>query len=105
MRERGKGRLRETREVPVNGRRTGPSLSIHKQAILDFVRRRALTVFHPVGTCAMGAVVDAELRVYGVEGLRVVDASVMPTIPRGTPRAHDHDRGEGSRPHSQPFAA
>jgi choline dehydrogenase len=38
--------------------------------------------FHPVGTCAIGAVVDAEGRVLGIEGLRVADASVMPTIPR-----------------------
>jgi choline dehydrogenase len=51
--------------------------------ILDFAQRRAHTVYHPAGTCAMGAVVDAELRVHGVEGLRVADASVMPTIPRG----------------------
>jgi choline dehydrogenase len=47
------------------------------------------TIFHPVGTCAMGpspeagAVVDARLRVHGVPGLRVVDASVMPTITSG----------------------
>jgi choline dehydrogenase len=55
--------------------------------IMDFVQRRAHTVYHPVGTCAMGAVVDAELRVLGLEGLRVVDASVMPTIPRGNTNA------------------
>ena len=55
--------------------------------ILAFVRRNTRTIFHPVGTCAMGTVVDAELRVYGVEGLRVVDASVMPTIPRGNTNA------------------
>ena len=48
---------------------------------MDFVQRRAHTLYHPVGTCAMGAVVDAELRVLGLEGLRVVDASVMPTMP------------------------
>jgi choline dehydrogenase len=42
----------------------------------------SLAVYHPTSTCAMGSVVDAELRVYGVEGLRVVDASVMPTITR-----------------------
>ena len=51
------------------------------------VRRYAESLYHPVGTCAMGngpdAVVDASLRVRGIEQLRVVDASVMPTIPRG----------------------
>ena len=51
------------------------------------MQRRAHTVYHPVGTCAMGAVVDAELRVLGLEGLRVVDASVMPTITRGNTNA------------------
>ncbi len=51
------------------------------------VRRHAETLYHPVGTCAMGtgadAVVDPELRVHGIEGLRVADASVMPTLNRG----------------------
>jgi choline dehydrogenase-like flavoprotein len=55
--------------------------------ILSFIRDQAHTLFHPVGSCAMGEVVDAELRVYGVEALRVVDASVMPTIPRGNTNA------------------
>jgi choline dehydrogenase len=55
--------------------------------IMDFVQRRAHTVYHPVGTCAMGSVVDGELRVLGLEGLRVVDASVMPTITRGNTNA------------------
>jgi choline dehydrogenase-like flavoprotein len=55
--------------------------------ILRFVRHNTRTIFHPVGTCAMGAVVDAELRVLGVESLRVVDASVMPTVPRGNTNA------------------
>jgi choline dehydrogenase len=55
--------------------------------IMDFVQRRAHTVYHPVGTCSMGAVVDGELRVLGLDGLRVVDASVMPTIPRGNTNA------------------
>ena len=45
------------------------------------------TIFHPVGTCKMGqderAVVDARLRVHGIQGLRVVDASIMPTITSG----------------------
>jgi 5-(hydroxymethyl)furfural/furfural oxidase len=43
----------------------------------------ATPMFHPAGTCAIGAVVDAQARVIGVESLRVVDASIMPTIPRG----------------------
>jgi choline dehydrogenase len=55
--------------------------------IRAWARRNALTLYHPVGTCAMGPgeedVVDPELRVRGVEGLRVVDASVMPSVPRG----------------------
>ncbi len=55
--------------------------------IMDFVERRAHTLYHPVGTCAMGSVVDDELRVIGLDGLRVVDASVMPTIPRGNTNA------------------
>jgi choline dehydrogenase-like flavoprotein len=55
--------------------------------IIDFVERRAHTLYHPVGTCAMGSVVDDQLRVIGLEGLRVVDASVMPTIPRGNTNA------------------
>ena len=51
--------------------------------IWAFVQRAAQTVYHPTSSCAMGQVVDSELRVHGVDGLRVVDASVMPTIPRG----------------------
>jgi choline dehydrogenase len=53
--------------------------------------RRTQTLYHPVGTCAMGsgpeAVVDPDLNVYGVEALRVVDASVMPVVPRGNTNA------------------
>lgn len=57
------------------------------QEIEEHIRKTAHTVYHPVGTCKMGdddmAVVDDQLRVHGVEGLRVVDASVMPTIVGG----------------------
>ena len=57
----------------------------------DFIRRKAETIYHPVGTCRMGndehAVVDSELRVRGIAGLRVVDASVMPTLPTGNTNA------------------
>jgi choline dehydrogenase len=66
--------------------------------IRDFIRHNLTTIYHPVGTCAMGgdsrlaasrltSVVDPELRVRGIEGLRVVDASVMPTVPRGNTNA------------------
>jgi len=55
--------------------------------ILHFARHNTRTIFHPAGTCAMGTVVDSELRVHGVERLRVVDASVMPTVPRGNTNA------------------
>jgi len=60
-------------------------------AITDFIRAVALTGDHSVGTCKMGndplAVVDAELRVHGLEGLRVVDASIMPAIVSGNTNA------------------
>src|SRR5262249_57870551 len=50
--------------------------------LLDFIRRRGSTTYHPVSTCRMGqdaaAVTDERLRVYGFVGLRVVDASIMP---------------------------
>jgi choline dehydrogenase-like flavoprotein len=55
--------------------------------ILTWLRREGQSVYHPTSTCAMGSVVDSELRVYGIEGLRVVDASVMPTITRSNTHA------------------
>ena len=57
----------------------------------DYIRNSGATIFHPVGTCKMGsddeAVVDARLRVHGMSGLRVVDASIMPTITGGNTNA------------------
>jgi choline dehydrogenase len=53
----------------------------------EFVRQACETIWHPVGTCAMGSVVDAELRVKGIDGLRVVDASIMPAIITGNTNA------------------
>ncbi len=60
--------------------------------IRAFLRRRVDTVYHPVGSCAMGpdpakAVVDARLRVHGIERLRVVDASIMPEVVAGNTNA------------------
>ncbi|MDT0636382.1 choline dehydrogenase [Spectribacter hydrogenoxidans] len=61
------------------------------EEIREVIRQRADTVYHPIGTCRMGhdegAVVDSELKVHGIDGLRVVDASVMPTIVSGNTNA------------------
>jgi choline dehydrogenase len=77
----------------VNLGATGPTpeTMTDEQVVADF-RQRADTVFHPVGTCAMGhdpsnSVVDAELRVHGIDGLRVVDASVFPNVTSGNTNA------------------
>ena len=59
--------------------------------LLDWVKNNAETTYHPVGTCKMGAdpmaVVDSELRVHGIAGLRVADASIMPTLTSGNTNA------------------
>jgi choline dehydrogenase len=55
--------------------------------LMAFARRAGQSVYHAACTCAMGSVVDSSLRVYGFEGLRVVDASVMPEITRGNTNA------------------
>jgi choline dehydrogenase len=69
----------------------GPDVVSDAQ-LLDDVRRRCSTVFHPVGTCAMGpdsrtAVVDSSLRVHGIGGLRVIDASIFPNLTSGNTNA------------------
>jgi choline dehydrogenase len=72
--------------------RPGPDATTD-EAILDFVRDKGATIFHPAGTCKMGpaadplAVVDPELRVHGLEGMRVVDCSIMPSIVSGNTNA------------------
>jgi choline dehydrogenase-like flavoprotein len=80
--------------APLKRYNSGPHkapASASDEDIMDHVRRTTQTLYHPVGTCAMGAsddsVVDVELRVRGTEGLRVVDASVMPSVPRGNTNA------------------
>jgi choline dehydrogenase len=70
----------------------GPEAQSDEQ-ILAFIRKKSETIYHPVGTCKMGdisdvmTVVDSELQVKGVKGLRVVDASVMPTLVGGNTNA------------------
>ena len=69
----------------------GPEKNTDDELLQDF-RERAGTVFHPVGSCMMGpdpasAVVDSRLRVHGLEGLRVIDASIFPTITSGNTNA------------------
>ena len=68
----------------------GPGVQTDAQ-IEAFIRAKAETIYHPVGTCKMGvdadAVVDPRLRVHGLQGLRVVDASVMPTLVAGNTNA------------------
>ncbi len=69
----------------------GPGVRTDDEHLAD-IRRRSSTVFHPVGTCRMGPdaqgdVVDSDLRVYGIEGLRVIDASVFPTVTSGNTNA------------------
>ncbi|MGS9692198.1 choline dehydrogenase [Pseudomonas aeruginosa] len=87
--------IRLTREImnqpaldPYRGRELSPGVSVQSDAELDeFIRNHAETAFHPSCSCKMGsddmAVVDGQGRVHGMEGLRVVDASIMPLIITG----------------------
>lgn len=78
------------RQVIVAEQRPGPDVS-EAGDLLDYVRETGQTAWHTVGTCRMGpagnCVVDARLRVHGLQGLRVVDASVLPTIPSSNTNA------------------
>ena len=77
---------------PYRGPELMPGAHVRSDEQIDaWVRRTAETIYHPVGSAKMGkdseSVVDAQLRVYGVEGLRVVDASIMPTLVSGNTNA------------------
>ncbi|MEO8836789.1 MAG: choline dehydrogenase [Caldimonas sp.] len=74
------------------GRETDASAAAHSDAEIEaFVRSHADTIYHPVGSCRMGSgpldVVDSELRVHGMDALRIVDASIMPNIVSGNTNA------------------
>ncbi len=76
----------------ITGEEIAPGKHVQSDAdMLEWVRNTAETTYHPVGTCKMGpdpmAVVDNELRVHGIEGLRVADASIMPTLTSGNTNA------------------
>ena len=77
---------------PYRGKELAPGPSIRSDSeIAEWLKGSCATTLHPVGTCKMGqsedAVVDAELRVRGIEGLRVADASIMPIICSGNTNA------------------
>ncbi|MDH5620182.1 MAG: GMC oxidoreductase, partial [Gammaproteobacteria bacterium] len=82
-------------DAPAFERVIGPGMYVDGTAdddeMIDDIRRRGDTIYHPVGTCRMGsdeaAVVDPFARVRGVNGLRVVDASIMPTLVSGNTNA------------------
>lgn len=79
-------------QASLTGEETLPGADLQDDSELDaYIRSRAEVTQHPVGTCSMGtgsmSVVDPQLRVHGVAGLRVVDASVMPTVPGGNTNA------------------
>jgi choline dehydrogenase len=78
-------------EIVVKELKPGPA-AVDRAAIEADLRRRLMLIYHPVGTCRMsdtahGAVVDSRLRVHGIDALRVVDASIMPTIVGGNTHA------------------
>ncbi|MGM9487545.1 GMC family oxidoreductase [Ideonella sp. YS5] len=84
--------LQQPALAALGGRESIASAPAQSDAEIEaFVRNHADTVYHPVGTCRMGrdegAVVDARLRVHGLQGLRVVDASIMPSIVSGNTNA------------------
>jgi choline dehydrogenase-like flavoprotein len=78
--------------APYRGAEIFPGSAVQSDSEIEaFIRRKAETIYHPAGTCKMGAdqmsVVDHQLKVHGVEGLRVIDASIMPTLIAGNTNA------------------
>jgi len=71
----------------ITGEFIAPEPDASDEELWRYIEDKSMTVYHPTSTCAIGPVVDPRLRVHGVKGLRVVDASVMPTIVRGNTNA------------------
>jgi choline dehydrogenase len=71
----------------ITGTFKAPAPDVSDEDLMAFIEEQTMTIFHPTSTCAIGPVVDSRLKVHGVEGLRVVDASIMPTIVRGNTNA------------------
>ena len=77
-----------------------PKYEQSEEALKEWIKQNAETVYHPVGTCKMGtsdddlAVVDPKLQVHGIKGLRVADASIMPKIVSGNTNAPSIAIGE-----------
>ncbi|WP_249012045.1 GMC family oxidoreductase [Conexibacter sp. DBS9H8] len=74
-------------QAVITGPFSAPAPDASDEELMAFVRENTMTIYHPTSTAAIGRVVDPRLRVYGIDGLRVVDASVMPTIVRGNTNA------------------
>ena len=107
--------------APYRGEELSPGFDVKSDAEIDaWIRETGETIYHPVGTCKMGldsdptAVVDGDLNVFGLSGLRVVDASVMPTLIGGNTNAptimiaekiSDLLRGRAPLPAEEPGAA
>ena len=83
--------MRQPAPEPFVGERIEPGADVVTDDVIEYLRNFGNTGFHPTSMCRMGvdegAVVDPQLRVYGIEGLRVVDASVMPAVTSGNTNA------------------
>ena len=91
MMRKHRRRRADGRAIAARNISPGPAVSSDDE-ILDWIRNNSQTAYHPIGTCRMGpagpkTVVDDKLKVHGLEGLRVADASIFPTMPSGNTNA------------------
>jgi len=102
--ERGRDLLNTSAYAPLIKKEHMPGRDVRtKDEIRAYIRQWSKTDYHPVGSCKMGddemAVVDTDLRVRGVDGLRVIDASIMPTLISGNTQAPSIMIGEKGAAH------